>query len=46
VLTGSGGLLVPGSLAWPHIANAQAKAATVWWAQGFVQDEDIWFKKT
>ena len=40
------GLVAAGALARPYIANAQAKTATVWWVQGFVQDEDISFKKT
>jgi multiple sugar transport system substrate-binding protein len=34
-----------GTLARPYIANAQAKTAEVWWAQGFVQEEDISIKK-
>jgi multiple sugar transport system substrate-binding protein len=29
----------------PHIANADAKTATVWWVQGFVQEEDISIKQ-
>jgi len=29
----------------PYIANAEAKTATVWWIQGFAQEEDIAFKK-
>ncbi len=33
-----------GSLARPYIANAAAKTATVWWVQGFAQEEDISFK--
>jgi multiple sugar transport system substrate-binding protein len=32
-------------LARPYIANAQAKTAVLWWAQGFVQEEDISIKK-
>src|SRR5215207_2183416 len=40
------GFVAAGALARPYIANAQAKTATVWWTQGFVQDEDISFKKT
>src|SRR5918998_2025373 len=40
------GLAAAGVLARPYIASAQAKTATVWWVQGFVQDEDISFKKT
>ena len=34
-----------GSLARPYIANAAGKTATVWWTQGFAQEEDIAFKK-
>jgi multiple sugar transport system substrate-binding protein len=40
------GLVAAGALARPYVANAQAKTATVWWVQGFVQQEDISFKKT
>jgi multiple sugar transport system substrate-binding protein len=29
----------------PYIAKAAAKTATVWWVQGFAQEEDIAFKK-
>ena len=25
----------------PHVANAAATAATVWWVQGFAQEEDV-----
>src|SRR5437879_11765471 len=34
-----------GSVARPYIANAAATTATMWWAQGFVQDEDVALKK-
>src|SRR5215210_6437487 len=34
-----------GTIARPYIANAQAKTAVLWWAQGFVQEEDISIKK-
>src|SRR5215204_632709 len=34
-----------GALARPYVANAQAKTAVMWWAQGFVQEEDISIKK-
>jgi len=44
VLTSSVGLTVAG-LARPHIANAQAKTASVWVNQGFVPQEDAAFKK-
>ena len=39
------GLVAAGALARPYIANAQAKTAQVWWAQGFVEDEDAALKK-
>jgi multiple sugar transport system substrate-binding protein len=45
VLRTSLGLVTAGALAHPYIANAQAKTATVWWVQGFAQEEDIAFKK-
>src|SRR6516162_3126230 len=45
VLRGSVGLAAAGSLVWPHIANAAATTAEVWWTQGFAQEEDIAFKK-
>ena len=32
-------------MARPYIANAAATTATVWWIQGFAQEEDISFKK-
>src|SRR5437899_10767513 len=34
-----------GTLARPFIANAQAKTAEVWFAQGFAEEEDIALKK-
>jgi hypothetical protein len=34
-----------GTLARPYIANAAATTATVWWTQGFAEEEDISFKK-
>jgi multiple sugar transport system substrate-binding protein len=33
------------TLARPYLANAAATIATVWWTQGFAQEEDISFKK-
>src|SRR5206468_4121721 len=45
VLRSSLGLAAAGTLARPYIANAAATTATVWWAQGFAQEEDISFKK-
>jgi hypothetical protein len=38
-------LAATGSLARPFIANAAAKTATVWWVQGFAQEEDVAFKQ-
>jgi multiple sugar transport system substrate-binding protein len=45
VLRNSLGLVAAGTLARPHIANAQAKTASVWWVQGFAEEEDLAFKK-
>src|SRR5215469_298273 len=38
-------LAAAGNLARPYVANAAATTAAVWWAQGFVQEEDVAFKK-
>ena len=43
VLRGSMGLAA--ALARPHVANAAAMTAELWWVQGFAQEEDIAFKK-
>jgi multiple sugar transport system substrate-binding protein len=45
LLRASVGLAAAGALARPHIANAAAKTATVWWTQGFIPDEDAAFRK-
>jgi multiple sugar transport system substrate-binding protein len=45
VLRASMGMVAAGALARPFIANAAAMTATVWWTQGFAQEEDISFKK-
>ncbi len=45
VLRGSLVLGAAGSLARPHIANAAATTAEVWWQQGFAKEEDVAFKK-
>jgi len=45
VLRGSLGLAAAGALARPHIANAAATTAEVWWTQGVAQEEDVAFKK-
>jgi len=34
-----------GTLARPHIANAAATTAEMWWGQGFAEEEDISLKK-
>src|SRR5262249_58842477 len=39
------GLIAVGALARPHIANAQAKTAEVWWPEGFIPEEDTAIKK-
>src|SRR5215469_3189682 len=45
VLRGSLGLITAGTLARPYIATAAAKTATVWWTQGFAQEEDVSFRQ-
>jgi multiple sugar transport system substrate-binding protein len=45
ILKSSAGLVAGAALARPFVANAAAKTAVVWWAQGFVHEEDIGFKK-
>ena len=45
VLRGSLGLAAAATLARPHVAQAAATTATVWWTQGFAEEEDISFKK-
>jgi multiple sugar transport system substrate-binding protein len=45
ILHGSVGFVAASTLARPYIANAAAKTATVWWIQGFAQEEDTAFKK-
>src|SRR6266446_254441 len=44
VLRGSLVLAAAGTLARPHIANAAATTAEVWWNQGFVPEEDAAFR--
>src|SRR5215468_2121422 len=44
VLRGSMGLAAAGALARPHVANAAATTAEVWWNQGFVPEEDVAFR--
>ena len=38
------GLAAAGTLARPYIASAAATTAEVWWAQGFVPEEDVSIK--
>jgi multiple sugar transport system substrate-binding protein len=45
MLRGSLGLAAAGTLMRPCIANAAATTATVWWVQGFAQEEDVAFQK-
>jgi multiple sugar transport system substrate-binding protein len=45
VLRASFGWVAAGALARPHIANAAATTATVWWTQGFIPEEDAAFKR-
>ncbi|HTW52818.1 MAG TPA: ABC transporter substrate-binding protein [Stellaceae bacterium] len=33
------------ALGRPHIANAEAKTAVVWWVQGFAEEEDVSIKQ-
>ena len=46
VLRASIGMVAAGVVARPYIANAQAKTAQVWWAQGLIPQEDDAFRKT
>ena len=45
LLRGSLAIAAAGGLARPFIANAAATTATVWWSQGFAQEEDVAFRK-
>ncbi len=45
LIHGSLGLIAAGAVARPYIADAAATTATVWWVQGFAEEEDIAFKK-
>ena len=45
MLRGTLGIAASGMLARPHLANATATTAAVWWTQGFAQEEDVPFKK-
>src|SRR5215469_109274 len=45
VLRGTLGIAASGMSVRPHLANAAATTATVWWTQGFAEEEDVSFKK-
>jgi multiple sugar transport system substrate-binding protein len=45
LLRSSLALTAAGAIARPYVANAAATTATVWWVQGFAQEEDVAFKK-
>src|SRR4029077_10752960 len=45
VLRSSLAAAAAGTLGRPYLANAAATTATVWWIQGFAEEEDISFKK-
>src|SRR5271154_818222 len=45
LIRGSLGLAAAATLGRPYVASAAAKTATVWWTQGFAEEEDIAFKK-
>jgi multiple sugar transport system substrate-binding protein len=45
VLRGTAALGATRLLAFPHVARAAATTASVWFAQGFVQDEDVALRK-
>src|SRR6266480_357059 len=45
LLRSSFALGAAGTLARPYVAQAAASTATVWWTQGFAEEEDISFKK-
>jgi hypothetical protein len=46
LLRNSFGLVTAGTLSRPYIANAASKTGTVWWVQGFAEEEDVAFKNT
>src|SRR5215468_8585590 len=45
LLHGSAGFLAAGTLWRANVANAAATTATVWWTQGFAEEEDISYQK-
>ena len=45
ILRSSAAIAAAGALGRPYVAKADAKSASVWWVQGFAEEEDIAFKK-
>ena len=45
LLRNSLAIAAAGTAARPYLANAAATTATVWWTQGFAEEEDVSFKK-
>jgi multiple sugar transport system substrate-binding protein len=45
LLRNSLGLIAAGGLGRPYLAHAAATTATVWWTQGFAEEEDVAFRK-
>ena len=45
LLRSSAAIAAAGTFGRPFASRAEAKTATVWWIQGFAQEEDIAFKK-
>jgi multiple sugar transport system substrate-binding protein len=45
IVRASVGAITAGTLARPYIAHAAATTATVWWVQGFAEEEDVSFRK-
>src|SRR5258708_5592318 len=45
ILRSSAAFAATATMARPFIAKAAATTATVWWTQGFAEEEDISFKK-
>jgi multiple sugar transport system substrate-binding protein len=45
LLRNSSAFVAAGAVGAPFVANAAAKTAAVWWAQGFAQEEDVALRK-
>jgi multiple sugar transport system substrate-binding protein len=45
LLRSSVSVAATGVLARPYVSRAAAKTATLWWVQGFAQEEDVSFRK-